>query len=167
MNSGKDVSNKLHLRRIPRSPSYTDELLENRLQLLMTSHMPCLTGFYGPSHVHVHRQVVCRYHGPILRETIKGATTTCDRTGPPIYFYDASSGEFATVNGVRHRALCPSLTEPSFCRPSPCRRTRKISKLIYWESCRASVLWLARRIIKATAHHRTSLSPPSDVNICT
>lgn len=56
------------------SHSYTDEILENRLQLLTTLRIPCIIGFYGLSHVH-QRVVHVSVTGPILRETIKGATT--------------------------------------------------------------------------------------------
>lgn len=104
---------------------------------------------------------VCRYQGPILRETIKGATTTCDRTGPPIYF----------SRRVRHRKRSSPPHAVSFCRGVLFLPTVPLSS--YPKDLKAHLLgkllrpfWLARRIIKASAHHCSSLSPLSDVNIC-
>jgi len=58
-----------------------------------------------------------------LRETIKGATTTCDRIGPPIYFYVERRVRYRKQSSSSRSIL---LSELSFYRPSPC--TRKISK---------------------------------------
>lgn len=55
----------------------------------------------------VYSVYVCRYQGSILRETIKGATTMCDRIGPPTYFY--------VERRVRHRKRSSS-PRCAFCR---------------------------------------------------
>lgn len=122
----------------------------------MTSHMPCLTGFHGPSHVHVHRQAstfsMCV--GTKDRSCVKRSKAWQPRaTEPNRLSISMSSAESLPHRKRSSSPCCPSIAEPSFCRPSRCR-TRKISKLIYWESCRVPALWLARRIIKATASSR-------------
>jgi len=128
--------------------------------VLVTSHMPCLTGFHGPSHVHIHPvgryvQYVCRYQGPILRETIKGATTTCDRIGPPIYFYVERRVRYRKQSSSSRSIL---LSELSFYRPSPC--TRKISKHLLGKlTCSCPLARLTNhQSDAATVRHRSSFA---------
>jgi len=67
------------------------------------------------------RYIQYTYQGPILRETIKGATTTCNRIGPPIYFY--------VKRRVRHRKLSSS-PRCTFCRGSLFFADRPLSVIV-------------------------------------